>query len=157
MFSFFYNSNYSLYTIPLYYIVALYPHAYGVGMVRRSMKRWDYANPRSVEWNTAIEQGMSKEEFAEFERAEAAHKNGMENFPIFASALILGTVVKLSNFSMNVLATSFLGLRILYAIAYIKTSNSKKTFIRSLLWISSLTICMSLFIMSAGKVKNGNY
>lgn len=149
------ENNYSLYSLFAYYLVTLYPHVYGVGLIRHATKRWNNANPRSVEWINTIEKSVTKELFAKFERCEAAHKNGLENFPVFASAIILGTMVKLPNDKMNILSGAFVALRILYAFSYITISRNKYSFIRSLLWVGSTSVCMVMFFMSANKVKNG--
>ncbi|KAK9371445.1 uncharacterized protein V1513DRAFT_386785, partial [Lipomyces chichibuensis] len=91
--------------------------------------------------------------YASFERAEAAHKNGMENFPLFATALVIGTVVELPNQSMNAFAGTYLIVRALYTAAYINIKRGKISFVRSALWGLGMGLCISIIGMAANKVR----
>ena len=104
-------SNYSFYSIPVYWFLALVPHAYAVrfnlfqtteyssidswqvAVAKKANKGfWDNTNPRNIGY---LEKNISKEALAKYERAEAAHANGMENAPYFIGAVLAGNLAGL--------------------------------------------------------------
>lgn len=151
--SLFADQNYSLYALPICHFLSLYPHFYAVGLIKKATGKWNNVSPRSSEWAAAIQRMVPKDTYLKFERAEAAHKNGMENFPIFAAALILGTVAKLPNKKLNGLAAAYLALRFLYNLVYIHIQGVKRSYIRSLTFMASAGICMSLIWQAANKLR----
>ncbi|KAK9388139.1 hypothetical protein V1515DRAFT_599756 [Lipomyces mesembrius] len=152
--SFLPTSNYSLFALPVYYVLSLYPHAYAVKLIKAATNgQWDNANPKSTLWDETMKRIVPKETYSCFQRAEAAHKNGMENFPLFATALVLGTLVKLPSQTMNVFAGTFLIVRALYTAAYINIKRGKISFMRSALWGLGLVLCISIIGMAANKVR----
>ncbi|KAK9371442.1 uncharacterized protein V1513DRAFT_455756 [Lipomyces chichibuensis] len=152
--SFLPTQNYSLFALPVCYILSLYPHAYAVNLIKSATNgQWDNSNPRSTQWDETMKRIVPKETYASFERAEAAHKNGMENFPLFATALVIGTVVQLPNQSMNAFAGMYLLVRALYTAAYINIKRGKISFVRSALWGLGMGLCISIIGMAANKVR----
>jgi hypothetical protein len=123
------SSNYSLYAIPAYWLIALYPHVYAVrhitlniphrvsslptlGPFCRSLallircmqmrlikssnnNNWNNHNPHSIDTAPAYKSCVPTACYARFERAEAAHHNGMENAPFFIGAVVVGNMVGL--------------------------------------------------------------
>lgn len=104
-------SNYSFYSIPVYWFLALVPHAYAVrfnplqtteyssidswqvAVAKKANKGfWDNTNPRNTGY---LEKNIPKEALAKYERAEAAHANGMENAPYFIGAVLAGNLAGL--------------------------------------------------------------
>ena len=55
--------------------------------------RWNNSNPRSTKWDITLHESTPAEIYASYERAEAAHKNGMEKFPIFVGADLAGNII----------------------------------------------------------------
>jgi uncharacterized MAPEG superfamily protein len=144
--------NYSIYSIPAYYILTLFPHTYSVGLVSRvSKKTWDNRNPRGSCQSQAIQKTISPELYAKFERARACHENGMENMALFIGAVILGNIAGLDKGTLNWACAAFLALRTAYTVSYIQIEKRKLSFIRTGLWISGVTTCLGL-IFKAGKV-----
>jgi hypothetical protein len=115
-------TNYSLYAIPAFWVVALFPHGYAVRsshppsrsdmlnhqqanlIKKNNNNNWDNCNPRSTATTTSYQKTVPAECYAKFERAEAAHKNSMENAPFFMGAVLAGNMVGLSactSVSMN--------------------------------------------------------
>ena len=93
-------ANYSIYALPTAVFVAYYPHAYKGYLVARQTGKWNNVNPRD---NVNIaENQMTKSAWFKAKRCEAAHQNGLETFPIFASA-----VVKYKNFQIFFFALFF--------------------------------------------------
>ncbi|KAH7078953.1 hypothetical protein BKA63DRAFT_254894 [Paraphoma chrysanthemicola] len=86
------TQNYSLYTIPIYWAIALYPHMYAVSLIRTSISydTWNMHNPRGQATAPSYQKLLSAATFARFERAEAAHANGMENASFFVGAVLAG-------------------------------------------------------------------
>ena len=52
-------------------------------------------------------------------RAYAAHQNALESFPFFAAAVIIAVTMDAPVFTVNVLATLYVLLRIAHALLYI--------------------------------------
>ncbi|KAK9239630.1 hypothetical protein V1525DRAFT_29623 [Lipomyces kononenkoae] len=145
--------NYSLFALPAYYILSLYPHVYALNLIRAATNgQWDNANPRSTLWDETMKRIVPKETYACFERAEGAHKNGMENFPLFATALVLGTVAELPSQTMNAFAGMFLIVRALYTAAYINIKRGKISLVRTALFGLGMGLCISSIGMAANKV-----
>ncbi|RDW62281.1 hypothetical protein BP6252_11714 [Coleophoma cylindrospora] len=109
-------SNYSVYAIPAYFFLTLFPHQYKTSKpypappFQRTQKTdrdfryalytistaqkkgfaiYDNRNPRGS-WTDNLKATVPADVFATYERAEAAHKNGYESFPLICTAVILG-------------------------------------------------------------------
>ena len=101
-----------------------------------------YTGPRYNNWNVRIWQ--SKLEGAA-QRAHAAHLNSFEAFPLFAAAVIVAQMTGADQSRVDMLALSFIGLRILYGILYL----ANKAPLRSLVWLAALVCTIMIFV--AGK------
>ncbi|RDW66758.1 hypothetical protein BP5796_09507 [Coleophoma crateriformis] len=88
-------SNYSVYAIPAYFVLTLFPHQYALYTISRAQKKgfaiYDNRNPRGS-WTENLKASVPADVFATYERAEAAHKNGYESFPLICTAVILGMI-----------------------------------------------------------------
>ncbi|KAH6620499.1 hypothetical protein C7974DRAFT_378536 [Boeremia exigua] len=86
-------TNYSLYSIPVYWFFSLAPHAYAISVAKSANNGvWDNTNPRNTAY---LEKNVPKHALERYERAEAAHANGMENAPFFVGAVLAGNFVGL--------------------------------------------------------------
>jgi hypothetical protein len=63
---------------------------------KNNNNNWDNCNPRSTTTTASYQKSVPAECYAKFERAEAAHKNSMENAPFFVGAVLAGNMVGLS-------------------------------------------------------------
>jgi uncharacterized MAPEG superfamily protein len=54
--------------------------------------KWNNQNPRGADTNPSYQKCVPAECYAKFERAEAAHKNAMENAPFFVGAVLAGNM-----------------------------------------------------------------
>ena len=145
-------ANYSVYAIPVYYVHTLYSHVYATRILKKANNgQGNNANPRSVVWKENVKKAVPASTYARYERAEAAHANGMENLPLFMGAIILGNMAKLPASTLNAVAATFLALRFGYTFAYINTESASKSFIRSGLWALS-TVSLMYLMVSAGNV-----
>lgn len=112
---------------------------------------------------------MPKHALAKYERAEAAHANGMENAPYFIGAVLAGNLAGLSackyvsncifNTSdqpilatMNMLTGAYIGLRVIYNVLYINTTTLKNSRARSLVWIAGTFTLFTLYFKAANRL-----
>lgn len=59
--------NLSIYAIPVYYILSLVPHSYGLNLIMSTKNgRWDNANPRSPKTQAAAEKSVPAATFARY-------------------------------------------------------------------------------------------
>ena len=146
------GANYSIYSIPIYFIINFIPHTYSTLIVANgSAKNWDNANPKSTAVREKFQKRVSAPTYERWERARAAHHNGIENFPLLIAAVILGNMAKLDAGMMNWTFASFLLLRAIYIVAYIQITDRRLSFFRSFVFNISTFQC--LWIMyKAGNV-----
>lgn len=142
----------SILAIPAYYILSMFPHSYAIQVATNFQPlRWDNRNPRSSVLKKDLQEKLPKEQYEKYERCEAASANGMENLPLFASAIILGKMAALDRGEMEKFAGVYLALRALYFWNYIATKKNEYTLVRSGLWVGSVVLCVRT-IMQAAKV-----
>ncbi|KAF2738410.1 hypothetical protein EJ04DRAFT_52365 [Polyplosphaeria fusca] len=145
--------NYSLYTIPIYWIMAIAPHAYASKLVREANNnKWNNANPRSTVHHDQISKSVPSDVFAKYERAEAAHKNSMENAPLFIGAVLAGNLARLQPSFLNLALGTYLGFRVVYLAAYINTTTQKYSYLRSLLWATSTGLLFYVFVKAGNQL-----
>ena len=146
------STNYSIYALPAYYLLSILPHSYAIAVIKAASNgRWNNSNPRSSLWNDKIQKSVPAEVFGRYERAEAAHKNGMENIPVFFTAIALGNVAALPAGTLNTVAGLYLALRAIYNVVYIRTVSNKYSAFRTAIWTTSTLLCFYL-IVQAGNV-----
>ncbi|KAI9829318.1 MAG: hypothetical protein M1819_006381 [Sarea resinae] len=144
--------NYSIYAIPAYWVLSVLPHNYAIRTIKAANNgRWDNSNPRSSNWNASVQKSVPAATFARYERAEAAHKNGFENLPVFVGAVILGNMAKLPPATLNAVTGAYLVSRIVYTLAYINVEQRKYSLARTGIYLSGIFMCMYL-IVRAGNV-----
>ncbi|MCJ1431158.1 hypothetical protein MMC27_000509 [Xylographa pallens] len=146
------STNYSIYAIPAFWLLALLPHNYAIYTITAANNgQWDNSNPRSSTWDKKLQAAVPAACFRRYERAEAAHKNGMENLALFATAVVLGNMAALEAGTLNTVAGAVLALRALYTIVYVTVGDSRKSYARTGIWAASVGCCFYL-IVKAGNV-----
>ena len=98
--------------------------------------------PRYNNFNVRLWQGKLE---GAAQRAHAAHLNSFEAFPLFAIAVIVAQMSGADQGYIDMLALSFIGLRILYGILYL----ANKATLRSLVWLAGMICTVMIFV--AGK------
>ena len=98
--------------------------------------------PRYNNFNVRLWQGKLE---GAAQRAHAAHLNSFEAFPLFAVAVIVAQMSGADQAYIDMLALSFIGLRILYGILYL----ANKATLRSLVWLAGMVCTVMIFV--AGK------
>ena len=76
------------------------------------------------------------------QRAHAAHLNSFEAFPLFAAAVIVAQMTGADQGRVDLLALSFIGLRVLYGLLYL----ANKAALRSLVWMAALACSIAIFV-----------
>jgi uncharacterized MAPEG superfamily protein len=69
-------------------------------------------------------------DLARLKRQEAAHKNALENFPLFAAAMIVGNEAGLEAGTLNLVGVGYLVCRGVYSWLYVNTTSEKKSYAR---------------------------
>jgi uncharacterized MAPEG superfamily protein len=145
--------NYSIYSIPLYYVLTLSPHLYSTVLISRtSHKIWDNRNPRGASQSQSIQKSVPQPTYLVYERARACHNNGMENMALFIAAIVLGNMANLENGTLNWGAGTFLELRALYTVAYIKIESKKGSFARTAVWAAGVMVCLVMIVKAGGAI-----
>ncbi|OCK78389.1 hypothetical protein K432DRAFT_383901 [Lepidopterella palustris CBS 459.81] len=138
--------NWSIYTIPAYYILGFIPHVYGTKIISKANNGYfDNVNPHGVLTIESYKR-LPKDVFTRYERAEAAHRNIMENMSLFVAAVILGNVAKIEPEILNTIVGGNLAIRVLYTVLYIRTTKAEYSYLRSLVWMSSVASLMYLVV-----------
>jgi len=145
--------NPSILAIPAYYILSVLPHTYAINIATQGKPRtWDNRNPRSSSLKSHLKETLDAETYAYYERAEACHANGMENLPLFASAVILGNMAGLKQDGIHGLtgfAGLFLVIRVAYTVVYLRAKTRGPTVVRSALWATGSVLCVRVMLEAA--------
>ncbi|KAF2034920.1 hypothetical protein EK21DRAFT_107550 [Setomelanomma holmii] len=145
--------NPSILAIPAYYILSLLPHSYAINVASQGqLKKWDNRNPRSSDMKAKLKERLPAETFAKYERLEACHANGMENLPLFATAVVLGNLAGLKKQGLdglNGFAALFLAIRVVYTGVYATHQTQGPTAIRGGLWMAGVALCLRTIFRAA--------
>lgn len=78
-------------------------------------------------------------------RAHWAQQNGFEVFPIFAAAVIIAHLAHAPQGRVDMLALSFVGLRLVYLIFYL----ADLSYLRTAAWLGGMVCVVWLFCLGA--------
>lgn len=78
------------------------------------------------------------------QRANAAQMNGFEALPLFIAAVILAQQAHADQSMIDMLAASFIGIRVAYTAVYILNMGN----LRSIIWFAGLIVCISLLTIA---------
>ena len=148
------ESNYSLYALPVHFFITLVPHAYAVRLAKsHNNNRWDNSNPRCSTWDSTLQKSLPAAIYARYTRAESAHKNGLENFPLIAAAIFAGNLAKLDITLLNTAALGYVLSRVLYTVLYINIDRVRYSYIRTATYGAGLFTCFYLLVKSANAMR----
>ncbi|KAF2120551.1 hypothetical protein BDV96DRAFT_641224 [Lophiotrema nucula] len=157
--SFLDTNNPSILAIPAYYMLSVLPHSYALGVATRGkVLTWDNRNPRSTDLKVRLKKDLDPDTYALYERAEACHANGMENLPLFATAVILGNMAGLKKEGlggMTGFAATYLAIRVVYTAVYLGVKTNGPTIARSGLWIAGFSLCFRIIFKAAKALGGG--
>lgn len=89
--------HYSLLTIPAMWLTAVAPHSWAISYVKKhNHGRFDNANAKTQAFGAKLQANLPADVLARYERAEAAHRNGLENLPLFAVGVLAAACTFLS-------------------------------------------------------------
>lgn len=107
------------------------------GVAKFSTRGYDNAAVRDFQGRL---EGFSK-------RAHWAHLNSFEAFPLFAAAVIIASVGGADPARVNLLAMTFIGLRLAYGLVYLANWAS----LRSLIWLLALACPVAMFVITPAR------
>ncbi len=113
-------------------VTALLPK---ISSPRLSLKDGKYDNNDPREWESKLI-GWQK-------RAIAAHSNGYEALPLFIAAVIFAQMAQGDQSHIDMLAMTFIALRVMYIAAYLMNFGS----LRSLIWAAAVAVNVGLFLI----------
>lgn len=78
-------------------------------------------------------------------RAYWAHQNGFEAFPMFAAAVIIAHLAHAPQGRIDMLALTFIALRLVYIALYIADA----ALLRTLVWTGGMACIVGMFVVAA--------
>jgi uncharacterized MAPEG superfamily protein len=145
--------NLSILSIPAFYVLAYVPHVYAASLAGGgNPSRMDQRSPHSTLHKENLKAYLDVESYARYERAEAASANAYENIPLFTAAVLAGNFANLPKTKMDRFALAFLAIRAAHSVAYINTTTQRWTWVRSVLWATTLALSFGVLYDSAVKL-----
>ncbi|KUJ07310.1 uncharacterized protein LY89DRAFT_789773 [Mollisia scopiformis] len=142
-------SNLSFFGVPMYWTLCMIPHGYAINIMKKANNgRWNNTSPRSSNWDASLRKSTPADIYSRYERAEAAHKNGFENLPLFVGAVLAGNIAKLDTKTLNTFVASYLASRVLYTLIYINVSKNSLSYFRTVVWLTGAVMCLGIFVKS---------
>lgn len=150
----------SPYNIPLAavianYVLAFVPHAYATHIGSGgNMATHNNVAPASSAYHEKVKKRLGPKTFAAWERARAAHRNALENMPIFIAAIFAGYLAEerlkapgyggltaeaaAGQVGVTTFALGWLALRTFYTVNYIVVETQGWSFLRSISYIAGV-------------------
>jgi uncharacterized MAPEG superfamily protein len=133
--------NFPLLTIPIYYALSLFPHAYAATRMTQKLdnfKSFDNTNSKGTAFQAKLKRQLTDRDLAAYERGEACHRNNNENMPLLVAAVFAGLLAEQRAGDGEVGLTKFcvawLVLRLLYTINYMFAETQQLSYVRTLLY-----------------------
>lgn len=86
--------NYSLLSIPAYYVFSLVPHMYAMSQLSSAGYKVNNANPKASLSPDAVKGKVPDAVFQKYQRAENAQSNNIEQMPLYAVAVLASIVAE---------------------------------------------------------------
>ncbi|TFK34517.1 hypothetical protein BDQ12DRAFT_726909 [Crucibulum laeve] len=146
----------SLYSIPVMWFLAYYPSFLKGATIQGIAglnKLFHSVDPRG---NVArlSEKKINPDVVARIKRMEGAHFNGVESFPLWSLAVLVGNYAGLDNQTLNIVSSLYLFSRVVYNQIYINQTTEKQGSFRSIVWATGLTLPFYLLIKAANIVRH---
>ncbi|TVY80324.1 hypothetical protein LSUE1_G004278 [Lachnellula suecica] len=142
--------NFSLYAIPVAWVLAFAPHAYAAS----ASKVFDNRSPRTYVKTLEADQTIDKATKDLIIRCEGAQSNGFENLGLFASAVVAANLAGLPAQTLNMLSGAYLVSRVAYNYLYMTNTSQSAATLRSVVFVSGVGLCWTMFIKSANILKD---
>jgi uncharacterized MAPEG superfamily protein len=103
--------------------------------LRLSRKDGQYDNNHPREWEAQLTGWQ--------QRAIAAHSNGFEILPLFVGAVIFAHLAQADQARIDLLAMTFVALRVVYTGTYLMNWGAMRT----LVWSAGVAACIALMLL----------
>lgn len=125
------------------------PHGYAIAVILKANNgRWDNANAKSSVWDANLKKSIPAEVYGRYSRAEAAHKNAMENLPMFIGAVLAGNMAKLNSQTLTNFVIAYTALRIVYTWLYISISKHNLSLWRTFVWYLTAILYVRIYVLA---------
>jgi uncharacterized MAPEG superfamily protein len=146
------STNYSLYTVPIAYVIGMMPRLFSIRTYSAATKKtFPFKRPRTLLSLVQNDQSLDKATKNKILYAEAAHANSMENIAIFAAAIGTANAVGVDKEWLNAVSAAYVVLRFIYNHVYI-FQDSLPLVVRTLVHHSAAISVMALFVMAGNEV-----
>lgn len=129
------SPNYALLSIPVYSLLAMTPHMYTASLLSSTKQGINNKNPHGSDHIAAVRTALGPQKFETYERAQAAHRNNLENAPLFFATLLAAVFAEMttgSDLGSATYAATFLVLRVVYNLLYVTTETESLSHARSM-------------------------
>lgn len=148
------QTNFSLYTLPISWIVCLLPRLYAAYLYTSTTKKpLDIVLPRALADRAKADQALPSTTRDRIVRAEAAQANGLENVGYFAAAVVASNSAGVSKGLLNALSLGYLMSRVLYSWAYTVGETRKVALIRTGVFFAGQGMIFALFILAGNRLR----
>ncbi|KAJ3572667.1 hypothetical protein NP233_g2938 [Leucocoprinus birnbaumii] len=144
------SSPLSLYSIPAVYFTAMYPHLLKVHTIM-GLTGFNNVYPRANTTEFTANKRVSPKLAGKVKRMEGAHLNGLEAFPLWTAAILVGNLARLDNEYLNKMSLGFIALRILFNQIYIYQESNAVGWVRTAVFFGALSCPATLLIKGAAK------
>ena len=121
------------------------PHVVKIPLVFSKTRKYDVRNTR-----VAVADAMdSTPEGRLIARAQSAHLNALENYPLYAAAVLAALHAGAPAAPLGVACSAYLALRVLYTGLFLAGSSLPIAYTRSLTWLASMVVIGSIFASAA--------
>ncbi|KAF2648287.1 hypothetical protein K491DRAFT_699041 [Lophiostoma macrostomum CBS 122681] len=146
------STNYSLYTIPIAYVIGMVPRLFSIRTYSAASKKtFPYKRPRTLLSLVQNDQSLDRATKNKILYAEAAHANSMENIAIFAAAVGTANAVGVDKEWVNAISAAYVVLRFIYNHVYI-FQDSLPILARTAVHHSAAFAVMTLFVLAGNEV-----
>ncbi|KAF2874299.1 hypothetical protein BDV95DRAFT_565907 [Massariosphaeria phaeospora] len=134
--------NYSLLSIPAYYVFAITPHVYANSILIANGYEPNNANPKASLSPSAVKGKVPDAVFQKYQRAENAQSNNMESLPLFAAAVLASIIAERTTLKgaaglgddptgLTTFIGAWFAIRAAYMVSYVQIGDHQTSFIRS--------------------------
>ncbi|KZV97375.1 hypothetical protein EXIGLDRAFT_731075 [Exidia glandulosa HHB12029] len=138
----------SLFSIPIVWIAQFIPMHMRVRAFKAKMG-WNNLEPRRNIERLENDPKVDKAFLQRVVRLDGAHQNGLEAFPLWAAAVIVGNMAGMDNRTLNVCSALFVGGRVLFTYLYVKQKTVVQSYVRSIVWTATTVISLYMLTHSA--------
>ncbi|KAI0481318.1 hypothetical protein GGR56DRAFT_629785 [Xylariaceae sp. FL0804] len=144
------SANYSIYTIPAAFFLAMLPGGYGTSLAGHHR---DPSMPRGFVENVQKDDTIDKKIKGRIFRSQAASANGFETLPLYVGGVVAANFSGVPVGTINALCAVYVVSRVLYNVTYIRLQDNRKFApLRTACWAASVISWMTLLIKAGNRV-----